>query len=192
MNIEVKGPRPFKPGLAVASVGADERRVRKETVRAIHIKDEFFRTAEEEFDHLLKAVEDDEPEMPSFVLRGPTGAGKSHILRHLMTDERLKPGADDWGEYPPFPIRAGAVALQPRDTRHGDPLRADRRIHEHPRVDARHLGENAERALFLGRQGAHDRRAATRLLGQGQNRDGEAHGHPEMPAPRAGGSGHVR
>jgi hypothetical protein len=90
--------RKGRPALAVISADAVRRKLHKEKVRAIHVKDEFFRAARDDFDYLLKAIEDDHEEMQAIVLRGPTGAGKSHILKHLMKDVRLKPRKDEFGE----------------------------------------------------------------------------------------------
>lgn len=90
--------RPSRPAFAVVSKDSEARKQHKEKIRDIHIKDEFFRAAREEFDHLLKAVEDGHEEMSALVLRAPSGAGKSHILKHLMRDERLKPRVDEYGE----------------------------------------------------------------------------------------------
>ncbi|BBU63064.1 hypothetical protein MSC49_29990 [Methylosinus sp. C49] len=95
--------RMRKQRFAVASPGADLRQRRKAAVRGVHIKDEVFRDVLEKFEFQLNAIEDKEAEAFGLVIRGVSGVGKSHTMKHLIEcgDPRLAAYSDEFGDVRP-------------------------------------------------------------------------------------------
>jgi hypothetical protein len=87
---------PQRARFAVASPGAQERGARSAAVKAIHVADGLFKRAEQVFNRLVAACEEN-GEPFAMVIPAPSGVGKTSILEHLARDRRLASFTDEHG-----------------------------------------------------------------------------------------------